>query len=74
MITYTILGVPYYYYSTIYPKGPVLIIKAPTLGVEIVKSQVSVCLGERHFGFQGGELGIWGFMTSQTPVGRAAAG
>ena len=54
MITYTILGVPYYYYySTIYPKGPVLIIKAPTLGVEIVKSQVSVCLGERHFGFQG---------------------
>ena len=31
MITYTILGVPYYSYSRIHPKNPILVIKAPLL-------------------------------------------
>ena len=31
MITYTVLGVPYYNYSTMYPTNPILVIKVPIL-------------------------------------------
>ena len=31
LIAYTILGVPYYNYSIIYPQSPILIIQAPIL-------------------------------------------
>ena len=32
IFTYTILGVPYYSYSIIYPPNPILIIQAPIVG------------------------------------------
>ena len=34
-ITYTIVGVPYYIYTVVYHQTPILIIKAPVLGVPL---------------------------------------
>ena len=47
MITYTILGVPYYKYSTMGSQNPILIIAAP-----ILFSSASPRSSEKHQSFQ----------------------
>ena len=44
IITYIILGVPYYKYSIMGPKTPILIIKAPTLFCSVRELHLLVLL------------------------------